>query len=381
LKASAGERRIRSISDFSDHTVIIGKPNSGMQQSAKDILSAAGLRTPRGRSVSSPEEAATAATELGRVVIKPLILRGGRGKAGLIRFANDPSAAHAEAQELLSLEGVAQLRVEEHIEAVSELYVCVVTDRASRAPMLIYSESGGVDVEAMPETAFIRRPLDIRQGVEDRVLEAFPPSVRETLRAMVACYRAVDAELVEINPLAVDREGAMVALDAKLIVDDAALHRHPELPQPAPSGPPLERTAADKGLYYVQLDGTVGVIANGAGLTMATLDAVRFHGGRPANFMEIGGDAYKKGQEALQVVLAHPTVRSLLINLCGAYARTDVMIEGLLAGWSAVPSTIPVAFSIHGTGQERAIALVRETLGVEPFEAMDDAVREAVHRA
>ena len=123
------------------------------------------------------------------------------------------------------------------------------------------------------------------------------------------------------------------------------------------------------------------MLANGAGLTMATLDAVRFHGGRPANFMEIGGDAYKKAKEAIAIVLANPRVESLLVNLCGAYARTDVMIEGFLTGWQALEPVVPVVFSIHGTGEARAIELVRDTLGIEPFDEMDDAVKAAIANA
>ena len=194
----------------------------------------------------------------------------------------------------------------------------------------------------------------------------------------IISYRALDADLLEINPLAVTTAGELIALDAKLAVDDSALARHEELPVTPDDGTALEKKAREAGLYYIELDGDVGVLANGAGLTMATLDAVRFYGGRPANFMEIGGDAYRKAHEALEIVLGNPRVRSLLVNLCGAYARTDVMIEGFLTGWQALAPSVPVVFSIHGTGEARAIELVNETLGLEPFDEMDDAVKEAI---
>ena len=204
--------------------------------------------------------------------------------------------------------------------------------------------------------------------------------MRAVLVILYETYCALDADLLEINPLTVTPAGDLIALDAKLAVDDSALARHAELPRPPSNGTPLEKKAREAGLYYIELDGDVGVLANGAGLTMATLDAVRFYGGRPANFMEIGGDAYRKAKEALEIVLGNPRVRSLLVNLCGAYARTDVMIDGFLTGWQALAPSVPVVFSIHGTGEARAVELVKKTLGLEPFDEMDDAVKEAIRR-
>ena len=143
----------------------------------------------------------------------------------------------------------------------------------------------------------------------------------------------------------------------------------------------LEARAKEHGLKYIELDGEVGVLANGAGLTMTTMDAIRHYGGAPANFLEIGGDAYTKGKPALEVVLANPKVKSLLVNFCGAFARTDVMVEGLLEAWQELKPELPVFFSIHGTGEDEAIALVREKLGIEPFDLMDHAVEAAVEAA
>ena len=143
----------------------------------------------------------------------------------------------------------------------------------------------------------------------------------------------------------------------------------------------LEARARAHGLHLIELDGDVGVLANGAGLTMTTMDAVRHYGGAPANFLEIGGEAYRLSRPALELVLANPKVRSLVVNFCGAFARTDVMTEGIVEAWQALRPEIPVFFSIHGTGEEEAVALVRERLGLEPFDLMDDAVKAAVEAA
>ena len=338
------------------------------EQTAKELLEARGIRIPRGRVATTAEEAAAVASELGApVVIKLLLPTGRRGKAGLIRFAEDARAASAEAAELLArADRLRRLRVEERIPIERELYAGIVTDRSAKAPMMLFSPEGGVDVETAQHVT--KRPIDIRRGVSASTLEAFPENVRAVLETLYEAYRALDADLLEINPLAVTTAGDLVALDAKLVVDDSALARHAELPLPPADSTALEKKAREAGLYYIELDGDVGVLTNGAGLTMATLDAVCFHGGRPANFMKIGGDAYRKAHEALEIVLGNPRLGSLLVNLCGAYARTDVMIDGFLTGWQTLAPSVPVVFSIHGTGEARAIELVKKTLGLEPFE-------------
>jgi succinyl-CoA synthetase beta subunit len=192
---------------------------------------------------------------------------------------------------------------------------------------------------------------------------------------------------VEINPLVLTDDGRVVALDAKVSLDPGALARQPaELMRNLESGKAeqasaLEDEGAELGLQFIELDGSVGVLANGAGLTMATLDAVNHYGGSPANFLEIGGDAYTKATPALALVLKNPKVRSLLVNFCGAFARTDVMTEGVVTAIEALRPDIPVFFSIHGTGEDEAIALVRDRLGLQPYDLMDDAVQAAVAAA
>jgi succinyl-CoA synthetase beta subunit len=208
-------------------------------------------------------------------------------------------------------------------------------------------------------------------------------AVVDVLVRLCKAFVDSDAELVEINPLAVLTDRRVVALDAKVTLDDAAAFRHPVLaaaaaPEPATG---LERRGAEAGLKFLQFDGNVGVLANGAGLTMTTMDVIRHFGGRPANFLEIGGEAYTKAETALGLVLANPGVKSLVVNFCGAFARTDVMAEGVVRAWQKLNPSLPVFFSIHGTGEEEAIRLVREQLRIEPFDLMEDAVKAAVEAA
>ena len=201
--------------------------------------------------------------------------------------------------------------------------------------------------------------------------------------ALYRAYRDNDAELLEINPLARLEDGRLVALDCKFVLDDSGIQRRQEL---AGTGSPetlsaLEARARALGLRYIELDGDIGVLANGAGLTMTTMDVIAHHGGRPANFLEIGGDAYTRARPALELVLDNPRIKCLLVNFCGAFARTDVMTGGLLDAWEALTPTIPVFFSVRGTGSAEAQAMLRERLGVTPCETMDEAIVAAIAAA
>jgi succinyl-CoA synthetase beta subunit len=214
-------------------------------------------------------------------------------------------------------------------------------------------------------------------------LGAAEGQIADVLARLYGAYRKSDAELLEINPLVVLKDGRVVALDCKYVLDDAAAYRQEELAKLGSPGvmTELERRAAEQGLKFIQLDGNVGLLANGAGLTMTTMDVIRHFGGRPANFLEIGGEAYTKAEAALDLVLSNPGVKSLIINFCGAFARTDVMADGVVKAWQKLKPSVPVFFSIHGTGETEAIQLVRERLGIEPFDLMEDAVRAAVRAA
>jgi succinyl-CoA synthetase beta subunit len=369
------------------------------EHAAKPLLAAAGIATPSGELATSPEEAAAAARRLGLCIVKAQVPTGKRGKVGGIRPADTPEEAARAAQAILGMEiaghRVERLLVEARAEIAREFYAAVLNDPASKGPMILFSAAGGMEIEELSEArpeSLLRLPVDIRQGPERARLEdglaalglgERGTALADLLERLYGVYRENDAELLEINPLALTQAGDLLALDCKFTLDDSALSRRAEL---AARGTPekltdLEAEARELGLRFILLEGSVGVLANGAGLTMTTIDAVRHYGGEPANFLEIGGDAYVKATPALKLVLANPKVKSLLINFCGAVARTDVMTEGVLDAWDEIEPTLPVFFSIHGTGEEAAVAMLRERLGMEPFELMDDAVKAAVAAA
>jgi succinyl-CoA synthetase beta subunit len=362
----------------------------------KAVLADAGLRIPKGRVAATPQEAERVAAELGGpVIVKAQVQAGRRGKSGGIVPASSTAEAAQAAQRILGsqLQGltVERVLIEERFEIARELYVAITHDALVKKPVILMSAAGGMDIEEVHAAApgqVVKAHVEVGRGLDPAAARgivgrlSLPEAPAAALSAMLVSlydlYWKLDAELLEINPLAIAADGTLAALDCKLIVDDSALSRVPNLPAPAPTGTPLERQARADGLTYIELDGPVGVLANGAGLTMATMDAINYYGGRPANFMEIGGDAYRKAEPALSIVLANPRVTSLLVNLCGAFARTDVIIEGILAAWDKLKPTLPVAFSIHGTGEARAIELVRSSLRLEPHDLMDDAVKAAI---
>ena len=367
------------------------------EQAAKPLLAAAGIAVPPGRLATTPAEAEAAAREIGPCVVKAQVPTGKRGKAGGIRLAADATEARAHAGAILGMEiggcRVEKTLIEAQVPIVRELYAAIVNDPASRGPLLLFSTLGGMAVEeaaARDPQAMRRHAIDITEGLQRADAEVLAATVPEaagaladTLLALYQAYRVLDAELLEINPLVVTADGRIVALDCKLVVDDAAGPRRPGLLE---KGTPdrltaLEARAQAAGLKYIELGGAVGILANGAGLTMTTMDAVAHLGGEPANFLEIGGEAYTKAEAALEILLANPRVRSLVVNFCGAFARTDVMAGGVVQAWKALKPAIPVFFTIHGTGEDEAVALVRRELGFEPYERMDDAVAAAVAAA
>lgn len=369
------------------------------EHAAKPLLAAAGIAVPRGAVATTPDEAAAAAEALGPVVVKAQAPAGKRGKAGGVRPADDAAGARSAAREILGMtlggRVVERVLVEERADIARELYAAVLNDTASKGPLVLFSTLGGMDVEeaaARDANAVRRHPVDIRHGLDPDAarnvidglgLGAAAEAVADVLVRLYGVWRSRDAELVEINPLAVTGDGRVVALDCKFTLDDLARTRQEDI---VDAGVPdrltdLEARGRDLGLTYIELDGEVGILANGAGLTMATMDAVRHYGGGPANFLEIGGQSYTKATPALDLVLSNPRVRSLVVNFCGAFARTDVMTEGVVGAWEALAPDVPVFFCIHGTGSREAVPIVRERLGMEPFPTMDDAVRAAIAAA
>ena len=368
------------------------------EHAGKVLLRAAGIATPRGGLATSPDQAARIAGDLGPCVVKAQVPAGKRGKAGGIRLAATSEDARTAATAILALTigeyRVERLLVEQQASIAHEMYAAILNDPGSQGPLALFAAEGGMDIEELAQArpaSLMRLPIDIRKGLDpaafDDALPASLPAPRAEIvrlfQQLYAVYAGNDAELVEINPLVVTNDGRLLALDCKFTLDDAAIPRREAL---AKSGTPdkltdLEARAATQALKFIELDGDVGVLANGAGLTMTTMDAIRYYGGAPANFMEIGGDSYTKAKPALELVLANRRVKALLVNFCGAFARTDVMADGVTKAWAELQPAIPIFFTIHGTGEDEAVAMVRERLRLEPFDLMDDAVKAAVAAA
>jgi succinyl-CoA synthetase beta subunit len=365
----------------------------------KRVLEAAGIAIPRGELCDTAEAVAAAAARLGPCAVKAQVPAGKRGKAGGIRLAGDRAQARAAAEAILGMEisghRVTQVLVEQRADIAQEFYAAVLNDVESRAPLILFSTAGGMDIEeiaAERPKSIVRVPVQIARGAERAEVRAALQGawqgdeldeIADILVRLYELYARTDAELLEINPLVRLRGGGLLALDCKLTIDDAALFRQPELARRAALEPltELEARGRELGLKYIELPGNVGVLANGAGLTMTTMDVIEHCGGAPANFLEIGGDAYTRATPALELVLANPRVKSVIVNFCGAFARTDVMAEGVVRAWETLKPTLPVFFSVHGTGEDEAVRLIRERLGIEPFDLMEDAVRAAVEAA
>jgi succinyl-CoA synthetase beta subunit len=363
------------------------------------ILSPAGIPIPRGELCSSAAEAGEAAKRIGPCVVKAQVPTGKRGKAGGIKLANTTAEAVAVAGQILGLRigdyTVERLLVEEQAKIAREFYAAVLLDTQSRQPLILFSTEGGMDIEevaAAKPDAIRRLPVaidgapssaDIEAMLAGLDLGAAQGQIVRIVEQLYATFRARDAELLEINPLALLADGRVVALDCKFVLDDAALYRQQEIAGAgsAAAMTDLEKRGADAGLKLIQLDGNVGVLANGAGLTMTTMDVIRHYGGQPANFLEIGGEAYTKSEIALDLVLSNPGVKSLVINFCGAFARTDVMAEGVVKAWHKLKPSVPWMEKNTGTGEDEAVALVRRELDIEPYDFMEDAIEAAVKAA
>ena len=370
-----------------------------LEHAAKSLLAEAGIPVPLAQLANSPDAAARAATRIGTCVIKAQVPIGKRGKAGGIKAATTADEARRAAHDILGMEIAGhpcrEVLVEQSMQPVIECYVAAMNDATGRAPMLLVSTLGGMDVEeamAQDPQAVRRIHVDpsaglsaehVRQSLSGLDLAAADDAMTTVLLDLYTLFRRCDATLIEINPLAILDYRTVCALDCKFSLDDAATSRQERIASLAvpERHTDLERRAAADALKYIDLGGDIGVLANGAGLTMTTIDAIAHFGGAPANFLEIGGEAYASAGQAVDILLANPRIRSLVVNFCGAFARTDVMVQGFVSRWSSRQPPLPVFFSIHGTGEEEAVALLRNDLGVEPFDLMDDAIRAAIAAA
>lgn len=369
------------------------------EHAAKPLLAAAGIKVPASMLVRDSEAAGEAARKFVPCVVKAQVPTGKRGKAGGIKTADTPAEAKARAASILGMEIgghiVEKVLIEKTSDIRHEYYAAVLNDPSSKGPVVMFSTEGGMDVEeiaAKTPEKLRKATVDIRRGfsrdealalLDGLDLSGMESDVSDTLEKLYQAYVAGDAELLEINPLAVTESGEVVALDCKFVLDDSAIKRRDEL---AKQGSPDKRTGLEArgeeaGIKYIELDGDVCVLANGAGLTMTTMDVVRHHGGAPANFCEIGGEAYTKAGIALDIVLSKPGIKSLVVNFCGAFARCDVMMDGFLTAWESLKPETPVFFSVAGTGDEEAIRMLKERLSMDPLPDMDMACEAAVRAA
>jgi succinyl-CoA synthetase beta subunit len=345
---------------------------------AKQIMSEYGVPVPRGRVVSTPQEARQVAQELGApVVVKAQIHAGGRGKGGGIRLADTPAQAEAAARQILGMrlvthqtgpEGriVKRVLVEEQVQAERELYLGIVIDSGSARPVVMASEAGGVDIEEVaarsPEKihkAFVDPAVGF-QPYEGRRLafatnlagDLLRPAV-ELMSGLYKAFAAKDASLAEINPLVVTSDGRLLALDAKMNFDDSALFRHPEIAElrDRDEEDPLEVQAQELGINnYVKLTGNIGCVVNGAGLAMSTMDALKLAGGEPANFLDIGTvNDVARVVNSFKILTADPSVKAILINIFGGMARVDVIAQGIVDAHREMPIEVPVVVRLAGT--------------------------------
>jgi succinyl-CoA synthetase beta subunit len=380
---------------------MFGGPVKLHEYQAKTLLARAGITVPPGRIARTPDEAAAAAREIAApVAVKAQVHVGGRGKAGGIKLAKTADEARDAARAILGMDikglRVDKVYVERAAQVRSELYLGVTIDRDRRRPVVMLSTVGGMDIEEVAAT----HPERIARGWPDPRLGLLPFEARRLCfeagvpKAQVAdvaaiaerlygVFRSTDAMLLEINPLFVQEDGSVIAGDAKLDVDDNALYRQGELAKwkEVSAAEELEERARELGFSYVQLDGDVGIIGNGAGLVMGTLDAVRDAGGSAANFLDVGGGAKAAVvRAALEIVLSNPRVRSVLINIFGGITRGDEVAHGILEVLSEHPARVPLVIRLSGT-QAEAGRRILEGAPLVSRETMDEAAKEAVRLA
>lgn len=365
---------------------------------AKEIFRAAGIPIPPGEVATTPEKAERIARKFGgTVVVKAQVHAGGRGKAGGVKLAKTPEEAREAAERILALTikdlPVRKVLVTPAADIASEAYVGVIVDRASRRPVFMVSPAGGIDIEevaARTPEKIRRHPVDPRYGL--RSYEAMQlgfflyddvKQARAAARIMQQLYSAFVANggsLAEINPLVTTPSGEVVALDAKMVIDDNELDRLPAVAalRDESSEAPSEVEARNASLTFIKLDGNVGCVVNGAGLAMATMDLVKYYGGEPANFLDIGGSSNpEKVVAALRIITADPNVKAILFNIFGGITRTDDVANGVVTATKRNPLKVPIVIRLTGTNEEVAVKIL-EANGFVAMTDMDEAVQKAV---
>jgi len=364
---------------------------------AKRVFAQGGIPTPRGEVVQDPETAARVAGGLGRVVVKAQVHVGGRGKAGGIKLANSPEEARGHAEAMLGkpLKGftVNYVLVEEALDIASEYYLGITVDRNAEKAIVMLSRMGGVDIEEVAATqpeAIARlhvdpawgpwdyqlRDLVARAGLDPRVSR----DIVGVIRKLFNIFAASDASLAEINPLVVTGDGRVVAADGKFDVDDNALFRQKELLKyrEVSEADPIEAEAARKGVAYVRLDGDIGVIGNGAGLVMTTLDILRRNGGMAANFCDLGGGAKAETvRQDLELVLMNPRVKGVLINIFGGIVRCDEVAKGIIEATRSMEIKVPIVVRMAGTRAAEGLEMLKGT-NLIPAATAQEAARKII---
>ena len=377
---------------------------------AKALFSQFSIPVPKGEVATSPSEARDAAERLGgRVVVKAQIHAGGRGLAGGVRVVQSTNAAEQAARELIGStlvtpqtgpDGriVSRVLVEEQLDIARELYLGMLVDRARVCPVVMASAAGGMDIE---EVAARTPERILRENVDhDSGLAAFQgrrlvfglgmqePAARsavEVMQAVSRMFRAVDASLVEVNPLVVTTDGHVLALDGKVTLDDSALFRHPELRElrDLAEEEALETEASKYSLNYIRLDGSIGCMVNGAGLAMATMDIIKLSGGEPANFLDVGGGASAEQiRNAFRILMADANVRAVLINIFGGILRCDVLAEGVIAAVKELDVQVPVVIRMEGTNVTEGKRMLTDSgLNFSTADTMGEAANAVVAAA
>lgn len=372
---------------------------------AKQLLAKYGVAIPKNAGIATTPAEARAAVEAlgGRGVIKAQVHSGGRGKAGGIKVANSPEEAEQIAEQMLGMilkthqapQGikVEKVLIEEPVKIVQEYYLGVVPDRDTRRDVIIVSAKGGMDIEAVAEEdpdAIAHLPIDPIEGLRDYQLRQVcydakldPAVINKAvvfLRQLYTAYVASDGSLAEINPLAVTEDGRMMAADAKFQIDDSALFRHPEFAVYAEESEddPIEAEAHKEDIAYVRLGGDVGIICNGAGLTMATMDEVKRAGGAPADFLDVGGGAQsERVAKCLQIVLSDPNVKGVLINIFGGITRCDEVAKGIVTAAGTIGIQVPLVVRLAGTRAEEGAKILADA-NLVPAETMQEAAAKIV---
>ena len=372
---------------------------------AKQLLKQYGVPVPEGQVASTPEEVRTVAAMLGRrVVIKGQVHSGGRGKAGAVKLAGDANEAEAIGKELLGKTlffaqansdlKINKLLVEEAVNIDKEIYIAVTQDRVRQRDVLIVSTQGGMDIEEVAHN----NPADIAKLFIDPLLGLPDYACRQVLfdakfdkalinktipvlKALYAAYVGTDATLAEINPLVITKEGTVIAGDAKWDIDENALYRHPEFAslQDDSETDPIEVEAHKRGIQYVRLEGgDIGIIGNGAGLVMTTMDEVKRAGGSPANFLDIGGGAKAEAvTSSLEIVLSDPNVKGVLFNIFGGITRGDEVAKGIIEGVKSLDVKVPIVIRLAGTRAAEGAELLKTT-NLVPAETMQEAAQKIV---